>query len=174
MNNSGTGKSIPVAANKVAEQVVGNITDANLHKDLLVSLKAGISNEDQEQLYEETKVFKKELKLAVIHLKKTLIKTQKFLRIFGSNTYKIILEGKIVVFEAKNQAALESGYKFVNRDVKLALKNLVHTDTEDASTNVQASPPQSKTNLVPGSLVQSPPGGLPPQPPMPKLSYKDE
>ena len=74
INQSSTGKSIEVAAEKIANIIVGIATEGlGLNfKGLLGTLKAGISNKDESQNYHKTTVFKKELKLAVIHLKKTL------------------------------------------------------------------------------------------------------
>ena len=74
INKSSSGKSVEIAADKIANIIVGIATNG-LGLDfgsLLGTLKAGISNEDESQAYHKTKVFKKELKLAVIHLNKTL------------------------------------------------------------------------------------------------------
>ena len=124
VNNSEKGKSISIAADKLAKIIVG-IATSGFGLDfqgLLGSLKAGISNEDQDQSYEETKVFKKELKLAVIHLHKTLKKSRGTFAVVSGVTYEIRMEGEITVIEADNSEALDKLYEVVNQDAKLALK----------------------------------------------------
>jgi hypothetical protein len=150
VNNSEKGKSISIAADKLAKIIVG-IATSGFGLDfqgLLGSLKAGISNEDQDQSYEETKVFKKELKLAVIHLHKTLKKSRGTFAVVSGVTYEIRMEGEITVIEADNSEALDKLYEVVNQDAKLALKQLLHTDTEDTSMNNTQAPPPPQSPSV--------------------------
>merc|ERR1712167_474735 len=104
-----SGKSVEIAADKIANIIVGIATNG-LGLDfgsLLGTLKAGISNENESQAYHKTKVFKKELKLAVIHLNKTLSKKKGSFTFFSASTYEIKMEGKITVIEAENEKALD-------------------------------------------------------------------
>ena len=73
------------------------------------------------------------MKLAVIHLHKTLKKLRGTFAVVSGVTYEIRMEGEITVIEADNSEALDKLYEVVNQDAKLALKQLLHTDTEDTS-----------------------------------------
>ena len=99
------GNSIDIAAGEIAELVVGIATE-RLHlnfKSLVGNLKAAISSEDSMQTYERTQVFKSQLKVAVIHLSKTLEKSNSIKNILRGSKYKMTLEGDVSVIEAQNE-----------------------------------------------------------------------
>ena len=135
INRSSSGKSIEVAADKIANIIVGIATNG-LGLDfgsLLGTLKAGISNEDESQAYHKTKVFKKELKLAVIHLNKTLHKKKGTL--FSASKYEIKMEGKITVVEAENEKTLDKLYEIAHHDATALLNELIGDKNDNSSNN---------------------------------------
>ena len=137
INKSSSGKSVEIAADKIANIIVGIATNG-LGLDfgsLLGTLKAGISNEDESQAYHKTKVFKKELKLAVIHLNKTLHKKKGSFTLFSASKYEIKMEGKITVIEAENEKALDKLYEVANHDATALLNELIGDKKDNSSNN---------------------------------------
>ena len=137
INKSSSGKSVEIAADKIANIIVGIATNG-LGLDfgsLLGTLKAGISNEDESQAYHKTKVFKKELKLAVIHLNKTLHKKKGSFTLFSASKYEIKMEGKITVIEADNEKALDKLYEVANHDATALLNELIGDKKDNFGNN---------------------------------------
>ena len=123
--------------NKIANIIVGIATNG-LGLDfgsLLGTLKAGISNEDESQAYHKTKVFKNELKLAVIHLNKTLSKKKGTFTLLSASKYEIIMEGEITVIEAENEKALDKLYEIANHDAAALLKQLLDNNNNNSDNS---------------------------------------
>ena len=156
INHTATGKTVVIAAAKIAKIVAAVVTGvagvANF-ADLLGTLEAGFSNESAEETVDETFVDQETKQLAVLNLRKTTKKNKRIFTLVSGASYEIKVEGELSVITAANDAARLQLREIPTQEAHRMLASL----TQNAGIGVEAAAPAP----VPEADDEGTPSALP-------------